>query len=93
MANDQQTQQPDREARIRECAYHLWESDGKPYGRDVEFWQRARHLVAHEDNDAPASPEPDAAEPNAAKPPAATTAAPAQRRRKAPAGRRQTKAS
>lgn len=85
MANDHLYQEHDREARIRECAYHLWESHGKPYGRDVEFWQRARQLIAREDEPASAPPEPAAAEPAEA---TATS-----RRRKAPAGRRQSKAS
>ena len=26
---------------IREKAYYLWEEDGKPHGRDQEYWQRA----------------------------------------------------
>jgi hypothetical protein len=26
---------------IREKAYYLWEEDGKPQGRDHEYWQRA----------------------------------------------------
>lgn len=26
---------------IREQAYYLWEKDGKPSGRDNEYWQRA----------------------------------------------------
>ena len=25
---------PEREARIRERAYHLWEADGRPHGRE-----------------------------------------------------------
>ncbi|MGN6102135.1 MAG: DUF2934 domain-containing protein [Devosia sp.] len=29
------------EATIREQAYYLWERDGRPHGRDVEFWDRA----------------------------------------------------
>jgi hypothetical protein len=37
---------PDREHRIRQRAYHLWEAEGKPHGRDVEFWERARELEA-----------------------------------------------
>ncbi len=41
---------PAREHRVRERAYHLWEADGKPHGRDVEYWERARELVAMEDN-------------------------------------------
>jgi hypothetical protein len=36
---------PEREHKIRERAYHLWESEGKPHGRDVEYWERARELV------------------------------------------------
>jgi hypothetical protein len=30
---------------IRERAYHLWEQDGRPHGRDVEYWEQARALV------------------------------------------------
>lgn len=36
---------PEREHRVRERAYLLWEADGKPHGRDVEYWERARELV------------------------------------------------
>jgi hypothetical protein len=36
--------------RIRIRAYHLWEQDGRPAGRDAEFWERARELIAIEDN-------------------------------------------
>jgi len=35
---------------VRERAYLLWESDGKPHGRDVEYWERARELIAMEDS-------------------------------------------
>jgi Protein of unknown function (DUF2934) len=41
---------PERVARIRERAYHLWEADGRPHGRDVEYWERARELVGMEEN-------------------------------------------
>ena len=41
---------PAREHRVRERAYQLWEADGKPYGRDVEYWERARELIAMEDS-------------------------------------------
>ena len=41
---------PDREQRVRERAYHLWESEGKPHGRDVEYWERARELVGMEES-------------------------------------------
>ena len=41
---------PAREHRIRERAYHLWDADGRPNGRDVEYWERARELVGMEDS-------------------------------------------
>jgi hypothetical protein len=39
----------ERDNRIRERAYHLWEADGRPNGRAEEFWERARELIAIED--------------------------------------------
>jgi hypothetical protein len=39
-----------REARIRERAYHLWEADGRPHGREREFWERAEVIVGIEEN-------------------------------------------
>ncbi len=41
---------PQREARIRERAYHLWEADGRPHGRDSEYWERAKELIGMEDH-------------------------------------------
>jgi hypothetical protein len=41
---------PDRERRVRERAYQLWEADGKPHGRDVEYWERARELIGMEES-------------------------------------------
>jgi hypothetical protein len=41
---------PQREQRVRERAYLLWESEGKPHGRDVEYWERARELVGMEES-------------------------------------------
>lgn len=35
-----------KEQAIREHAYHLWEQDGRPHGRDVEFWERAAQDLA-----------------------------------------------
>lgn len=37
---------PETEQRIRERAYHLWQEDGCPHGRDVEYWERASELDA-----------------------------------------------
>ncbi|MFO1148265.1 MAG: DUF2934 domain-containing protein [Alsobacter sp.] len=33
------------EARIREKAYELWESEGRPAGRDQDFWLRAEREI------------------------------------------------
>jgi hypothetical protein len=41
---------PEREHRIRERAYVLWEEDGRPEGRAVEFWERAAEQIAIEDH-------------------------------------------
>jgi|ERR1700712_223960 DUF2934 family protein len=41
---------PDREHRIRERAYHLWIDEGRPHGRDHEFWERARELIGMEES-------------------------------------------
>jgi hypothetical protein len=41
---------PATEQRVRERAYHLWEADGRPHGRDVEYWERARELIGMEDS-------------------------------------------
>jgi hypothetical protein len=35
---------------VRERAYHLWEADGKPHGRDLEYWERARELIGIEES-------------------------------------------
>jgi hypothetical protein len=44
--------QPDpmREERIRERAYHMWEQEGRPPGRDREYWERAAELIGMEDS-------------------------------------------
>jgi Protein of unknown function (DUF2934) len=34
------------EETIRESAYFLWEQNGRPAGRDLEFWSRAAELLA-----------------------------------------------
>ncbi|WP_218062037.1 DUF2934 domain-containing protein [Endobacter medicaginis] len=41
---------PARDNRIRERAYHLWDEEGRPHGRDVEFWERATALIGMEDS-------------------------------------------
>lgn len=41
---------PRREHRIRQRAYHLWDDEGRPPGRHDEFWERARELVGMEES-------------------------------------------
>jgi hypothetical protein len=41
---------PKRDRLIRERAYHLWEAEGRPEGRDLDYWERARELVGMEEN-------------------------------------------
>lgn len=31
----------DFEQRVRQAAYHLWEQDGRPFGRETDYWFRA----------------------------------------------------
>ncbi len=42
----------EREHRIRERAYHLWEDAGRPPGRAEEYWERAERLIGIEDSSA-----------------------------------------
>jgi hypothetical protein len=50
MADNPLEMTPEREQRIRELAYHLWEEDGRPHGRDLEYWERARELIGIEES-------------------------------------------
>jgi hypothetical protein len=38
------------EERIRERAYLIWETSGRPSGRDDELWQRAREMIGADDD-------------------------------------------
>jgi hypothetical protein len=40
----------DLEARIRARAHRIWEEEGRPEGREAEHWEKARILVAIEDD-------------------------------------------
>ena len=42
MSDDRQKNTPERENRIRERAYHLWQADGCPDGREQEYLNRPR---------------------------------------------------
>lgn len=59
MADNPLQPTPEHEARIRERARVLWERDGRPKGRDRDYFEQARQLVAMEDNpDAGRKPNP-----------------------------------
>jgi hypothetical protein len=38
----------ERELRVREKAYELWEADGSPEGKSDEYWHRARQIIENE---------------------------------------------
>jgi hypothetical protein len=40
----------ERDNRVRERAYHLWETDGRPHGRAQDYWERAEFLIGIEDS-------------------------------------------
>ena len=50
----------DEEHRVRVRAYHLWEAEGRPDGRESEFWHRAAeldHLESTAGQDSGAAPQ------------------------------------
>jgi hypothetical protein len=58
---------------IRKRAYHIWEREGRPHGRDFEHWVRAQvELVAEAGSNRGTRPAPSPARARAgyAKPPA-----------------------
>jgi hypothetical protein len=50
MSDDPEKNTPERVNRIRERAYHLWEADGSPEGREQEYWERAEAMVGKEES-------------------------------------------
>jgi hypothetical protein len=40
----------DKERRIRERAYRIWEDEGRPFAKDKEHWERARAEIEEEAN-------------------------------------------
>jgi hypothetical protein len=51
MSDDPKKNTPERTNRIRERAYHLWESDGRPEGREQEYWERAEAMIGKEESE------------------------------------------
>ena len=50
MHNPLDDQDEGYQRRVRERAYHLWQADGQPHGRDQEYWHRAIRLVGIEES-------------------------------------------
>jgi hypothetical protein len=44
--------EPDLEQAIRERAFLLWELEGRPEGREEEYWHRARERIEAETHSA-----------------------------------------
>lgn len=38
----------DKEQKIRERAYRIWQDEGRPNGKDREHWERARQEIREE---------------------------------------------
>jgi hypothetical protein len=39
----------DREKRIRDRAYQIWQEDGCPDGKSAEHWEQARRMIEQEE--------------------------------------------
>lgn len=44
--------------RVRQLAYQIWESEGKPEGQEARHWDMARKLAESEQSETPAKPAP-----------------------------------
>ena len=51
MSESSQESTRDSEHRIRERAYHLWETDGCPEGRAQAYWERAQSSINDKDSE------------------------------------------
>jgi hypothetical protein len=40
----------EKQRRIRERAYEIWQREGRPHGRDAEHWRRAETEIEAEDH-------------------------------------------
>ena len=43
----------DRDERIRRRAYEIWERNGRPKGKEEEFWRLAEQELRNEDKSSP----------------------------------------
>jgi hypothetical protein len=70
---------------IRQRAYELWEHDGRPEGREVDYWLRAEAELAPRNAAGAGPPGEDMTAPSVPDEPL-DTPRPARRQRKRPAG-------
>ena len=61
--------QSDRDARIRDRAYQIWLSEGRPHGHDEAHWQQAEREIAAEEGGAADAKKTPARSPSAKKAP------------------------
>lgn len=59
-----QNQERELERRIRERAFKIWEEEGRPEGREKEYWDLAKFAIAQEDGQQsalvpPVAPQPE----------------------------------
>ncbi|QQR38935.1 DUF2934 domain-containing protein [Devosia rhizoryzae] len=47
----------DFEQNVRKAAYHLWEDDGRPFGKEKDYWFRAIEMLMAERADDKAAGE------------------------------------
>jgi hypothetical protein len=50
--DDEMLQKDRREQAVRERAYEIWESEGRPHGRDLEYWLSAEQQVSGKNSEA-----------------------------------------
>ena len=55
----------DREEEIRLIAYRIWEEEGRPHGRDLEYWQKAEEIWEEQHREEPRATRPEKPTPKA----------------------------
>ena len=55
----------DREEEIRLIAYRIWEEEGRPHGRDLEYWQKAEGIWEEQHREEPRANRPEKRTPKA----------------------------
>ena len=48
----------EREARIRDMAHRIWESEGRPHGQEDRHWKMAERLIVASEDSSDAGSQP-----------------------------------